>query len=70
MKVESLIETAVVKRLRLCSKITMFEDKGGGQSLVLYVNQLVTWPPVAGLTPDFAYREQMGFTFQRKIFVS
>ena len=45
-----------------------FICKGGWQSLVLYVNQPISWPPVDGLTPDFACREQMGLTFQRKFF--
>ena len=30
------------------------------------MNQPISWPPVDGLTPDFACREQMGLTFQRK----
>ena len=34
----------------------------------LYVNLPVTQPPVDRLTPEFACREQMGFTFQRIFF--
>ena len=46
------------------------KQKGGCQSSILYVNLPVTQPPVDRLIPDFAWWEQMWFTFQRQNFLS
>ena len=50
--------------------ITNCKKKGEWQSLVLYVKEPVSRPPVDEMSWNFACREQMGLRFQGKKVVS
>ena len=68
------VEWKWIPKYKICKKTSSFvmttcrKNKGGQQSLFLYVTEALKWPPMDGMTPNFACTEHLGCKSIRNIF--